>query len=52
MKENKTKKMVNYSINKTILKKFDEISMKRAINKSALIELLIKEWIEKTKDNK
>lgn len=44
-----TKTKVNYSIDKNILIEFNEISKKKAINKSKLIELFIKDWNDKNR---
>jgi len=41
-----TKTRVNYSIDKEIIKEFDKLSKEKAINKSGLIELFIKNWIK------
>ena len=49
MEKYTTKKRVDYSINKEIVQEFNKISKKKAINKSALIELMISEWIDKNK---
>ena len=48
--ENKTK--ANYNISKSVLKEFGQITKEKAINKSGLIEILIKDWLKKTKDEK
>lgn len=44
-----TKVKVNYSIDKNVIREFNEISKKKAINKSGMIELLIKDWNSKNK---
>lgn len=44
-----TKIKVNYSIDKKVIEEFDKIAKEKAINKSGMIELLIKEWILKNK---
>lgn len=49
MKKQYTKIKVNYSIDKTIENDFSIQADRLAINKSALIEKLIRKWI---KDNK
>lgn len=41
-----TKTKVNYSINKDICKIFSNLSKEKSINKSALIESFIKNWIK------
>jgi len=41
-----SKKRVSYHIAEQVLKDFDSVAKNNAINKSALIELLIKKWIE------
>lgn len=41
-----TKTKVNYSIDKEILNTFVFLSKKKSINKSALIENFIKNWIK------
>ena len=46
---NYTKKVINYSINKDLLKEFNRIAKEKAINKSGLIELYIKNWVEEQK---
>jgi len=48
MEKYTTKKRVDYSIDQKTIDKFDKIAKEKAINKSALIEILIKEWIVKT----
>jgi hypothetical protein len=42
----KTKTKVNYSIDQEISKVFDTLSKEKSINKSALIENFIKNWIK------
>jgi hypothetical protein len=42
----KTKKRVDYSIDKDTIIKFDKLAKEKAINKSGLIELFIKNWIK------
>ena len=49
MEKYTTKKRVDYSINKRVIEELDKIAKEKAINKSGLIELLIKEWIHKNK---
>lgn len=44
-----TKIKVNYSIDKNTIDEFNKVAKAKAINKSGLIELLIKEWICKNK---
>lgn len=46
---NYTKTIINYSINKDLLKEFNRIAKEKAINKSGLIELYIKKWVEEQK---
>lgn len=41
-----SKKRVSYHIAEQVLKEFDSVAKNNAINKSALIELLIKKWME------
>ena len=41
-----TKTKVNYSIDKDVLNTFDTLSKEKSINKSALIENFIKNWIK------
>ncbi len=41
--------MTNFTIDKEIVKEFTEIAKKKAINKSALIENYIKQWIQENK---
>lgn len=41
-----TKSKVNYSINKDVLSVFNSLSKEKSINKSALIESFIKNWIK------
>lgn len=43
--ENK-KVNVNYTISEKLLEKFAEVSKENAINRSALIEILITKWLE------
>lgn len=38
---------VTYYIENETKEKFDDFAKKMALNKSALVELLIKEWMEK-----
>jgi hypothetical protein len=40
---------VGYVISKDIRDKFDKKAKEKALNKSALVELLIKEWLGKNK---
>lgn len=47
--EYSTKTKVNYSIDKNTIEEFNKIAKKKAINKSGMIELLIKDWILKNK---
>jgi len=50
---NKTlKKRTSYNISESILNKFNEISDKKAINKSRLIEILMNNWIKEQEDGK
>lgn len=42
----KTKTKVNYSIDKVVSNTFDVLSKEKSINKSALIENFIKNWIK------
>lgn len=46
------KKLVSYTVNKTIIDDFDKLATAKAINKSALIELFLKEWIKQNTDEK
>tara|TARA_Y100001958_G_C21238767_1_gene565897 strand:- start:3138 stop:3308 length:171 start_codon:yes stop_codon:yes gene_type:complete len=41
-----SKKRVSYHIAEQVLKEFDSVAKNNAINKSALIEILIKKWME------
>jgi hypothetical protein len=41
------RKLVSYTINSEVIAKFNKITSEKAINKSKLLELLIKEWISK-----
>ena len=43
------KKKVNYNVNTEVINKFNELTKIKAINKSQLIENLIKKWIEMNK---
>jgi metal-responsive CopG/Arc/MetJ family transcriptional regulator len=45
----RTKAQFNVSINKILLKNFNELSKQKALNKSRFIELAITEWINKNK---
>lgn len=49
MEKYTTKKRVDYSIDKKIIDEFNKVAKEKAINKSGLIELLIREWICKNK---
>jgi antitoxin component of RelBE/YafQ-DinJ toxin-antitoxin module len=40
------KKITTYSIDETVLLKFNELSEKLGINKSKLINILISKWID------
>jgi len=40
-----TKIKVNYSVDKNLIEKFNKVAKQKAINKSALIELFIKDWV-------
>ena len=40
----------NYNISESVLKEFGKITKEKAINKSGLVEILIQEWIKKTKN--
>lgn len=44
-----TKKMVNYTIDREVFKELTEIARIKAVNRSALVELLLREWIKKNK---
>ena len=51
----KTKQKVAYSVNKELLKIFNEKAKELSINKSALVENLIKRWLKENdnlQDNK
>jgi hypothetical protein len=43
------KTKVTYSIDTNIKNDYDKKTKEKALNKSALIELLIKEWLDKNK---
>lgn len=43
------KTKVTYYINTNVKDNFDKKAKEKALNKSALIELLIKEWLDKNK---
>jgi len=43
------KKKVNYNVSESIIKDFNELAKKKAINKSQLIENFIEGWVEKNK---
>jgi len=43
------KKKVNYNINVETIKEFNTLTKVKAINKSQLIENLIKKWVEMNK---
>lgn len=40
------RKHTAYTLDDNIIKKFNQITKEKAINKSALIELLIKKWLK------
>lgn len=42
----KNKKLLSVSINDKILEEFKELAGKKCINKSMLVESLLKSWIE------
>ena len=44
--EYKYKKVVNYTVDKETVKEFNKICKEKSINKSALIDALIKKWIK------
>ncbi len=44
-----TKDKVLYTMSKEVSKEFDEIAKEMTINKSALIEKLVKNWIKEQK---
>lgn len=44
------KQKVGYSLTKKILTQFNELSKKMGFNKSALVEILIKQWIVENED--
>ena len=44
------KQKVGYAINKKLLKKFNKKSKELSINKSALIENLIKKWLKENEN--
>lgn len=46
MEEN-LKIKTNYNINKTVLDEFNKLTKSKALNKSGLIELLMKDWIKR-----
>ena len=46
------KKQVAYTINKEIIKHFNELSLLLGSNKSKVIEILIKKWIEENEKSK
>ncbi|MBT4208637.1 hypothetical protein HOE22_09890 [Candidatus Woesearchaeota archaeon] len=43
------RQLVNYTVDKSVVKQFNEIAKTHSINKSLLIENLILEWIDKTR---
>ncbi len=43
-KENKIK--ANYNISEVVLKEFGKVTKEKAINKSGLIEIMIKDWLK------
>ena len=45
-KETQTKAAANFTIDKEILKEFKKQTKERAINRSALIQKMIEEWIK------
>ena len=45
-----TKIKVNYSIDKEVIKDFNKFSKEKAINKSGLIELFIRNWVKENKN--
>lgn len=47
MENLKTK--TNYNIKTTVLKEFNKLSKEKAINKSALIEIFMSQWIQQNK---
>ena len=49
MEEKILKIKVNFNVNTKVLKDFNKLAKEKAINKSQLIENLIKEWILKNK---
>lgn len=48
LKLNKTP--TNFSIDKELKKEFTKITQRLAVNKSALIELYIEQWVAENKD--
>lgn len=49
---NMTKERVTHTIDENVSKKFNKLTKENAINKSALIELLITQWIKNREDGK
>lgn len=50
MGQYKTKKNINLTIDEKTWKEFSKIAKENAINKSQLIDLYLKRWIEKNRD--
>lgn len=48
--EKNEKKRSAYNISEEVLNKFDKLTDERAINRSALIEILMSNWIKKCDD--
>jgi len=46
-----SKKRTSYNISESVLEKFNNISNKKAINRSKLIELLLMEWIKEQEND-
>lgn len=44
------KKVCAFTIDIELTKEFDDLTNKAAVNKSALVELLIKQWIDVNKN--
>ena len=45
-----TKKRANFSIDKKLEDEFTEVAFRLAVNKSALVERYIRQWVEKNRD--
>lgn len=44
--EKQVKVKANYNISESVLKEFGKVTKEKAINKSGLIEIMIKDWLK------